>query len=95
MSSLAATQADAFYFPPDYDGRKHGGLSKFNNPNYKGSNQWQQAGIVRMELPFDGWCLGSSLSCLSFMNIYLPFFVFSSRLTIFIALLSALFPIRL
>lgn len=58
MSSLAAAQADSFYFPPEYDGRKHGGLSKFNNPNYKGSNQWQQAGIVRMELPFDGWCLG-------------------------------------
>ena len=57
MSSLAASRADNFYFPPEYDGRKHGGLSKFNNPGYKGSNQWQQSGVVRWELPFDGWCV--------------------------------------
>jgi len=58
MSSLAATQSDGFYFPPNYDGRTMGGLSKFNtNGKYKGSNQYQQAGIIRFELPFDAWCL--------------------------------------
>jgi coiled-coil domain-containing protein 130 len=77
MSSLAAAQADSFYFPPEYDGRKHGGLSKFNNPNYKGSNQWQQAGIVRMELPFDGWCLGLYWDILVFI-LYIIFFPPSS-----------------
>jgi len=58
MSSLAATQSDGFYFPPNYDGRRDGGLSKFNtNGQYKGSNQYQQSGIIRFELPFDAWCL--------------------------------------
>ena len=77
MSSLAASRADGYYFPPNYDGRGkillilsshliltahsllvHGGISKFNNPNYNGSNQWEKSGVVRFELPFDGWCLG-------------------------------------
>jgi hypothetical protein len=31
-----------------------GGLSKFNGS--KGANQYQQFGIIRFELPFDGWC---------------------------------------
>lgn len=56
MSSLAAARADNFYFPPDYR-PEYGGLSKFNHPDYKGSNQYQQHGVVRFELPFDGWCL--------------------------------------
>jgi len=56
MSSLAAARADNFYFPPDYDGRKHGGLSKFNGS--KGANQWEQAGLIRFEMPMDSWCLG-------------------------------------
>jgi len=55
MSSLAASRADNFYFPPDYDGRKHGGLSKFNGS--KGSNQWEQYGVIRFELPMDAWCM--------------------------------------
>lgn len=32
-----------------------GGLSKYQGS--KGANQYQQYGIVRFELPFDGWCL--------------------------------------
>lgn len=59
MSSLAAARADNFYFPPDYR-PEYGGLSKFNHPDYKGSNQYQQHGVVRFELPFDGWCLKCS-----------------------------------
>ena len=58
MSSLSATQSDAFYFPPDYDPSKHGSLSKFNtNGKWKGANQYQLNGVIRFELPFDGWCL--------------------------------------
>lgn len=56
MSSLAAARADNFYFPPDYR-PEYGGLSKFNDPKFKGANQYQQSGIVRFELPFDGWCV--------------------------------------
>ena len=55
MSSLAASRADNFYFPPEYDGRKHGGLSKFAGS--KGANQWEQKGIIRFEMPMDSWCL--------------------------------------
>lgn len=32
-----------------------GGLSKYQGS--KGANQYEQYGIVRFELPFDGWCL--------------------------------------
>lgn len=55
MSSLAAVQADSFYFPPGYDPRSHGSLSKFNGST--GSNQFEQRGIIRFEMPFDGICL--------------------------------------
>lgn len=55
MSSLAAARSDNFYFPPDYDGRIHGGLSKFNGS--KGANQWEQQGLIRFEMPMDAWCL--------------------------------------
>ena len=54
MSSLAATQADGYYFPPEWR-PEFGGLSKYQGS--KGANQYQQHGIVRFELPFDGWCL--------------------------------------
>ena len=30
MSSLAASRADNYYYPKDYDPRKHGTLNKFN-----------------------------------------------------------------
>lgn len=55
MSSLAASRADNFYFPPEWR-PEYGGISKFQGS--KGANQYQQHGIVRFELPFDGWCLG-------------------------------------
>lgn len=54
MSSLAASRADNFYFPPEWK-PEFGGLSKFVGS--KGSNQYQKYGILRFELPFDGWCL--------------------------------------
>mmetsp|Transcript_30322 Transcript_30322/g.28966 ORF Transcript_30322/g.28966 Transcript_30322/m.28966 type:complete len:369 (+) Transcript_30322:221-1327(+) len=54
MSSLAATQSDGFYFPPEWR-PEFGGLSKFQGS--KGSNQYQTHGIIRFELPFDAWCL--------------------------------------
>lgn len=58
MSSLAASQADGFYFPPEYldnEVNKKMGLSKYQGS--KGANQYQQRGVIRFELPFDAWCL--------------------------------------
>ena len=72
MSTLAAARADNFYFPPNWR-PEFGGISKFavifNVPSFiskipfiiqgsKGANQYQKYGIIRFELPFDGWCLG-------------------------------------
>lgn len=54
MSSLAASRADNFYFPPEWR-PEYGGISKFAGS--KGANQYEQFGIIRFELPFDGWCL--------------------------------------
>ena len=54
MSSLAASRADGYYFPPEWR-PEFGGLSKYQGS--KGANQYQQYGIIRFELPFDGWCL--------------------------------------
>lgn len=54
MSSLAATQSDGFYFPPEWR-PEFGGLSKYQGS--KGANQYQTHGIIRFELPFDAWCL--------------------------------------
>lgn len=53
MSSLAASRADNFYFPPDWR-PEYGGISKFAGS--KGANQYEQYGIIRFELPFDAWC---------------------------------------
>lgn len=53
MSSLAASRADNFYFPPEWR-PEYGGISKFNGS--KGANQFEQFGIMRFEMPFDGWC---------------------------------------
>jgi hypothetical protein len=55
MSSLAASKADNFYFPPEWR-PEMGSISKFQGS--KGANQYEQYGIIRFELPFDGWCLG-------------------------------------
>lgn len=52
MSSLAASRADNFYFPPEWR-PEMGGISKFQGS--KGANQWQKYGVIRFELPFDGW----------------------------------------
>ena len=57
MSSLAATQSDGFYFPPEWR-PEFGGLSKYQGS--KGANQYQTHGIIRFELPFDAWCLKCS-----------------------------------
>lgn len=57
MSSLAASRADNFYFPPEWR-PEYGGISKFQGS--KGANQYQKYGIIRFELPFDAWCLGCS-----------------------------------
>ena len=54
MSSLAASRADNFYYPPGWEPSK-GSISKFQGS--KGANQYEQYGIIRFELPFDGWCL--------------------------------------
>eukprot|EP01035_Chromulina_nebulosa_P018465 gene18465-24175_t len=55
MSSLAASRADNFYYPPDWR-PELGSISKFQGS--KGANQYEQKGIIRFELPFDGWCMG-------------------------------------
>jgi len=54
MSTLAAARADNFYYPPEWTPDK-GGISKFAGS--KGKNQYEQFGIIRFELPFDGWCV--------------------------------------
>jgi hypothetical protein len=55
MSSLAAAKADSFYHPPDWDPQKES-RKKFQKS--KGSNQYETDGIIRFELPMDGWCEG-------------------------------------
>lgn len=55
MSSLAAARADGFYHPPGWDPSK---VSRDKFQKSKGSNQYEQHGIIRFELPFDGWCEG-------------------------------------
>jgi coiled-coil domain-containing protein 130 len=55
MSSLAASRADNFYFPPEWR-PEMGSISKFQGSS--GSNQYEKYGIIRFELPFDAWCLG-------------------------------------
>jgi hypothetical protein len=57
MSSLAAARADNFYYPPEWR-PEMGGISKFQGS--KGKNQYEQHGIIRFEMPFDGWCLKCS-----------------------------------
>jgi coiled-coil domain-containing protein 130 len=53
MSSLAAARADNFYIHPEWR-PEYGGISKFAGST--GANQYQKYGIIRFELPFDGWC---------------------------------------
>jgi hypothetical protein len=56
MSSLAASQADGYYHPPDYDPSKHGSINRFQNS--KGASAFARHGTVRFALAYDGWCLG-------------------------------------
>jgi coiled-coil domain-containing protein 130 len=78
MSSLAATQADGYYLPPEYfDGGAYKKQSKnafFASTNKDGKdkrnkgtggvghNQYLQRGVVRFELPYKGICHGCSES---------------------------------
>lgn len=58
MSSLSATQADGYYIPPEYytSGQyKKKSLNQFSGS--KGHNQFLQKGVVRFELPYDGFCI--------------------------------------
>ena len=56
MSSLAAARADSFYYPPDHDPQQDGSLARASGA--KGKNQYEQKGLIRFELPYDGWCEG-------------------------------------
>ena len=56
MSTLSAARADNFYFPPNWDPSKTS-LSEHTG-HTKGRNQYEQKGLIRFELPFDGWCAG-------------------------------------
>eukprot|EP00921_Rhytidocystis_pertsovi_P012301 GHVQ01019915.1.p1 GENE.GHVQ01019915.1~~GHVQ01019915.1.p1 ORF type:complete len:403 (+),score=100.53 GHVQ01019915.1:213-1421(+) len=59
MSSLAAARADGFYYPPQYDGSKHGSINKFNNSHPLGvraKNISQGILVIRFEMPFKVWC---------------------------------------
>eukprot|EP01084_Bolivina_argentea_P181733 313823_1 len=53
MSSLAAARADNFYNPPDWDPSK---ISRDKYQNSKGSNQYEQRGEIRFEMPWNIWC---------------------------------------
>ena len=55
MSSLAASRADNFYHPPDWDPQK---ISRDRYQGSKGSNQWEQFGVIRFEMPYNIWCGG-------------------------------------
>lgn len=63
MSSLAATQADGYYVPPEYfDSGQYKHKSKNQFAESKGHNQFVQRGIVRFELPYPGICQGPKCS---------------------------------
>jgi coiled-coil domain-containing protein 130 len=57
MSSLAATQADGYYVPPEYfESGQYKHKSKNQFAGSKGHNQYLQKGIVRFELPYKSVC---------------------------------------
>jgi hypothetical protein len=77
MSSLAATQADGYYLPPEYfesgayrrqsknqfAARQECQLSSSRgSKRQRGHNQWLQDGVVRFELPYKGICGGCGQS---------------------------------
>jgi hypothetical protein len=55
MSSLAAVQADGYYYPPGWE-PSQGSVSKAAGS--KGANQYEQNGVIRFELPYNCWCEG-------------------------------------
>ena len=58
MSSLAATQADGYYLPPEYfESGAYKKKSKNQFAGSKGHNQYETKGICRFELPYDGICM--------------------------------------
>uniref|UniRef100_A0A7S2LH83 Uncharacterized protein n=1 Tax=Leptocylindrus danicus TaxID=163516 RepID=A0A7S2LH83_9STRA len=58
MSSLAATQADGYYVPPDYyDSGAYKKQTKNQFNKSKGHNQFLTNGVCRFELPYNGICL--------------------------------------
>jgi hypothetical protein len=59
MSSLAATQADGYYVPPEYyESGQYKKKSRNQFAGSKGHNQYLQNGVVRFELPEQGVCTG-------------------------------------
>ena len=55
MSSLAASRADGYYHPPEWDPQK---VARDKYQGSKGSNQWEQYGVIRFEMPYNIWCGG-------------------------------------
>ena len=53
MSSLAAARADNFYNPPDWDPSE---VSRDQYQGSKGSNQYEERGEIRFEMPWNLWC---------------------------------------
>uniref|UniRef100_H3GHZ3 Coiled-coil domain-containing protein 130 n=1 Tax=Phytophthora ramorum TaxID=164328 RepID=H3GHZ3_PHYRM len=61
MSSLAATQADGFYYPADWR-PEYGSLNAFRGSHPLGKRAKRLASdgelVVRFEMPFSVWCVG-------------------------------------
>ena len=55
MSSLAASRADGYYHPPEWDPQQVG---RDRYQGSKGANQWEQYGVIRFEMPYNIWCGG-------------------------------------
>ena len=63
MSSHAAVGSDGYYYPPDYDGRKHGGINTYRGSHGalgKRAKKLKSEGklVVRFEMPFNVTCSG-------------------------------------
>ncbi|GLI59751.1 hypothetical protein VaNZ11_001701 [Volvox africanus] len=59
MSSLAAAKADNFYYPADFDPKKHQTLNKYNGQHplrERASKLDQGILVIRFEMPFNIWC---------------------------------------
>ena len=62
MSSLAASRADNYYVPPEFDGEKHRSVNAYNKsqaPGAHAKHRKKDGGLtVRFEMPFNAWCGG-------------------------------------